>query len=130
MDKPTRRSHPTNHISPSVEVVGFDSLVELALDLRWSWNHAAEEVWQHLDPTMWEITHNPRVVLQSVARNQIEHLSTDPIFRKRVDDFIQTKRQAEQSTATRPAKNFTARVVAQYAGGAGPLEAIRILWQR
>jgi len=130
MDKPTRRSHPTNQTSPSVEVDGFDSLVKLALDLRWSWNHAADEVWQQLDPAMREFTHHPWVVLQSVARNQIERLSTDPIFQKRVDDFMQTKRQAAQSTATRPAKNYTARVIPQYAGVAISLEATRILWQR
>jgi starch phosphorylase len=123
MDKPTRRSHPTNHTSPSVEVDGFDSLVELALNLRWSWNQAADEVWQQLDPALWEFTHHPWVVLQSVARNQIERLSTDPIFRRRVDDFIQTKHQAAQSTETRPAKNYTARVIPQYAGVAVPLEA-------
>jgi hypothetical protein len=30
------------------EVEGFDSLAELALDMRWSWNHAADEVWRQL----------------------------------------------------------------------------------
>jgi starch phosphorylase len=31
-----------------MEVEGFDSLAELALDMRWSWNHAADEVWRQL----------------------------------------------------------------------------------
>ena len=26
------------------EVAGFDALAELALDMRWSWNHAADEI--------------------------------------------------------------------------------------
>ena len=42
---------------------GFDSLAELALDMRWSWNHWADEVWRELDPELWEFTHNPWVVL-------------------------------------------------------------------
>ena len=67
MNKPTHRSHP-NYNSPSEEVDGFNSLAELALDLRWSWNHAADEVWQKLDPALWELTHNPWVVLQTVSR--------------------------------------------------------------
>lgn len=129
MSKPTSRSHP-NYKSPSDGVDGFDSLAELALDLRWPWNHAVGEVWQQLDPALWDFTHNPWVVLQSVVRNQIERLSTDQIFRKRVDDLIQTKRQAAQSPATRPATNYAARVIPQYAGVAVPLEATRILWQR
>ena len=35
-----------------MEVEGFDSLAELALDLRWSWNHAADDVWRQLDPAL------------------------------------------------------------------------------
>jgi hypothetical protein len=38
---------------------GISSLVELALDLRWSCNHASDEVWRRLDPVLWELTHNP-----------------------------------------------------------------------
>jgi starch phosphorylase len=30
----------------TAEVEGFDSLAELALDLRWSWNHATDQVWR------------------------------------------------------------------------------------
>ena len=25
---------------------GMDELIELALDLRWSWNHSADEIWR------------------------------------------------------------------------------------
>ena len=30
------------------DIEGFDSLAELALDLRWSWNHTTDEVWLSL----------------------------------------------------------------------------------
>ena len=49
MSKLARASHPIYSLLP-MEVEGFDALAELALDLRWSWNHAADEVWQQLDP--------------------------------------------------------------------------------
>ena len=42
-------SHPIYSLLPT-EVEGFDSLAELALDMRWSWNHATDEVWRQLDP--------------------------------------------------------------------------------
>ena len=29
---------------------GFDELIELALDLRWSWDHSADDIWRALDP--------------------------------------------------------------------------------
>ena len=44
---------------PAIEIEGVDALVELALDLRWSWNHAADDLWRRLDPALWKLTHNP-----------------------------------------------------------------------
>jgi starch phosphorylase len=45
------------------EVRFIDSLAELALDLRWSWNHATDELWRRIDPRLWELTQNPWAVL-------------------------------------------------------------------
>ena len=98
MSKDTRVSHPIYHLLPT-EIEGFDSLASLALDMHWSWNHATDEVWRQLDPILWELTHNPWVVLQTVARDQIERVLADPAFRKNVDDLLRSKRQA----AKRPA---------------------------
>jgi starch phosphorylase len=98
MSKKTRASHPIYSLLP-MEVEGFDSLAELALDLRWSWNHAADEVWRRLDPAQWELTHNPWGLLQTVSRDEIERLSADPIFRKRLDGLIQARRQEAEAPA-------------------------------
>jgi hypothetical protein len=35
------------------KVDGVDALVELALNLHWSWNHAADELWEALDKELW-----------------------------------------------------------------------------
>jgi starch phosphorylase len=98
MSKQTRTSHPIYSLLPA-DVEGFDSLAELALDMRWSWNHAADEVWRQLDPDLWELTYNPWVVLQTVSRGQIERLTADPLFRKTVDALVQAKRQAAEAPA-------------------------------
>ena len=98
MSKQTRVSHPIYGLLPT-EVEGFDSLAELALDMRWSWNHATDDVWRQLDPELWEITHNPWVVLQTVSRDQIERVSADPVFRKQVDDLVRARRQAAKAPA-------------------------------
>ena len=45
---------------------------ELALDMRSSWNHATDQVWRQLDPVLWELTHNPWVVLQTVSREKLQ----------------------------------------------------------
>jgi len=83
----------------SKEVEGFDSLAELALDMRSSWNHWADEVQRELDPDLWEFTHNPWVVLQTVSRDRMERVSADPAFRKKVDALVQAKRQAAKAPA-------------------------------
>ena len=44
-----------------------DALTDLALDLRWSFNHSADQLWERLDPELWELTHNPWVLLQTVS---------------------------------------------------------------
>jgi starch phosphorylase len=78
---------------------GFDSLAELALDMHWSWNHATDEVWRQLDPDLWEITHNPWAVLQTVSRDRIECMLADPVFRKNVDGLVEASRQAAEAPA-------------------------------
>jgi glycogen phosphorylase len=98
MRKPTRVINPLYSLMPT-EVEGYDSLAELALDMRWSWNHAADEVWRELDPALWDLTHNPWGVLQTVSRDQIERVLADPGFRKKVDDLVEVKRQATEAPA-------------------------------
>ena len=73
------------------EINGFDALAELALDLRWSWNHATDEVWRQLDPALWHLTNNPWLVLQTVARDQIERAWATPDFRKTVEKLTDTR---------------------------------------
>ena len=88
MSEQTRVSHPIYQLL-ATDIEGFDSLAELALDMRWSWNHATDEVWRQLDPELWEITHNPWVVLQTVSRDQIERELADPVLRKDVDGLVE-----------------------------------------
>ena len=96
LSKHIRVSHPIYHLLPT-EIEGFDSLAELALDMHWSWNHATDEVWRQLDPKLWDITHNPWVVLQTVSRDQIERVLADPVFRKNVDRLVDASRQAAEA---------------------------------
>ena len=98
MSKQTRVSHPIYNLLPT-EIEGFDSLAELALDMHWSWTHATDEMWRQLDPELWEITHNPWVVLQTVSRDQIERVLADPVFRKNVDGVVEASRQAARAPA-------------------------------
>ena len=67
MSRQAGASHPKERLQ-SADIEGFEPLSELALDMRSSWNHATDQVWRQLDPVLWELTHNPWVVLQTVSR--------------------------------------------------------------
>ena len=92
-----RKAFSRVHAFLHADVEGFDSLAELALDVRWSWNHEADEVWQQLDPGLWDLTHNAWVVLQTVSRERLESASADPSFRKKVDHLVRARRNAAKS---------------------------------
>ena len=83
----------------TANVEGFDSLAELALDLRWSWNHATDDVWRQLDPALWDFTQNPWVVLQTVSKDKLKRVLADPAFRKKVDGLLQVKRETANTPA-------------------------------
>jgi len=98
MSKQTRVSKPVYSLL-STDVEGFDSLAELALDMRSSWNHSTDQVWRQLDPVLWELTQNPWVVLQTVSREKLQRVLADPAFRKNVDDLVQARRDAAEARA-------------------------------
>jgi glycogen phosphorylase len=64
---------------------GMDQLVELALNLHWSWNHASDELWESLDSELWQTTQNPWVILRTVSREKIRSLLATPEFRQRIE---------------------------------------------
>lgn len=95
---PTATGYPLNNILP-VHIEGFADLAELALDLRWSWNHAADAIWAQLDPDLWSLTHNPWGILQTLAHEKIARVAADPEFRAAVAALLQEKRAAELEPA-------------------------------
>ncbi|BAP87416.1 alpha-glucan phosphorylase [Burkholderiales bacterium GJ-E10] len=81
------------------DIAGFDSLVELALDMRSSWDHGADEVWKNLDLALWNLTRNPWAILQTVSRDKLQRVLADPGFRKNVEDLVQARRDAAEEAA-------------------------------
>jgi starch phosphorylase len=74
-----------------------ETLTRLALDLRWSYNHSADKLWQQLDPELWDLTHNPWIVLQTVSAEKLQSITTDPNFRSLLSDLYNESLAAEQS---------------------------------
>ncbi|HEX7362601.1 MAG TPA: alpha-glucan family phosphorylase [Bryobacteraceae bacterium] len=74
-----------------------DALRELALNLRWSWNHAADDLWAQVEPELWELTQNPWVMLQTVSQEKLRTVASDARFRQKLNELIQEKRHHEQT---------------------------------
>jgi len=81
---------------PSATAVS-DALTELALDLRWSFNHSADQLWERIDPELWELTHNAWVVLQTVSRERLHSVTSDPNFQKLLAELHGKIRTFEES---------------------------------
>jgi starch phosphorylase len=81
----------------SEKIEGVDELRELALNLRWSWNHAADKLWRALDADLWESTQNPWVIVRTVSHDKINASLAQPEFRKLLDDLLRDNKEAFSS---------------------------------
>ena len=87
--------------SPSdwFKVDGVDLLAELALNLHWSWNHAADELWEALDKDLWATTQNPWVILRTVSHEKIKAALAAQTFREKLDTLLQQNRESYRAAA-------------------------------
>ncbi len=67
-------------------------LVELALDVRWTWSHWSDALWRRIDPELWEATQNPWVILQSVSPRRLQRLAEDPGFLAELERLVAERR--------------------------------------
>ncbi len=77
----------------------MDALTELALNLHWSWNHAADELWRRLDNDLWDATQNPWVILQTVSRDTVKAALAEAGFRLSLDEALQQNRDSYSAYA-------------------------------
>jgi starch phosphorylase len=107
----------------------IESLIDLALDLRWTWNHANDRLWNKLDPVLW-------LILQSISSERLDWLSRDEEFKKELqrlimlrEDYLQQPgwfRQTYPSEILHPIAYFSmefglGEAIPLYAGGLGVL---------
>jgi starch phosphorylase len=81
------------------KVDGVDALAELALNLHWSWSHAADELWEALDKDLWAATQNPWVILRTVSRERIKAALGAKKFRQKLDSLLRQNRDSYQADA-------------------------------
>jgi len=68
-------------------------LRDLALDLRWTWSHEGDSLWEYIDERLWQHTRNPWLVLQSASAQKMERLAVDEVFCKKLDEIANTRKR-------------------------------------
>ena len=56
----------------------LEPLRDLALDLRWTWSHAADDLWRTVDPEAWERLENPWSLLENVSDDRLAAFAGAP----------------------------------------------------
>jgi len=72
---------------------GLEELRDLALDLRWTWSHAADDLWRRLDAATWERTENPWILLQDISRYRLLELAANPELLAELQRLAEARRQ-------------------------------------
>ncbi len=80
------------------DLLGYAALKELALDLMWSWNRSADEIWRELDETLFEATRNPWLILQTISRKKLAALLEKSDFRDKIDSLLKTHVHSSSKT--------------------------------
>jgi starch phosphorylase len=71
---------------------GLAALAELALDLRWTWSHEADALWEQVDAEAWSRTRNPWIILQDISADQLRALAADRWFVAELERLASTRR--------------------------------------
>jgi starch phosphorylase len=71
----------------------LNPLNDLALDVRWTWNHGSDQLWRIIDPRTWEVTRNPWWILQSISQERLIQVTDDPEFRAELDRVGEAHRE-------------------------------------
>ena len=76
---------------------GLEGLADLALDLRWTWSHFSDRLWELLDPDAWDLTLNPYFILQSVPQARLEEAAKDADFVNELQRWLAQRQRYLQS---------------------------------
>ena len=68
------------------------ALRDLALDLRWTWSHQADALWERVDSELWNRTRNPWTMLTDVSATRLAVLAVDEPFLAHLDELAAERR--------------------------------------
>ena len=88
-----------SHYLPRALPESLQGLATLALDLRWSWHHGADDLWRAVDRELWEVTENPWLILESVSDRRLSELAGDDQFLSDLHEQLTARQEHFQAPA-------------------------------
>ncbi|MFI5012187.1 MAG: alpha-glucan family phosphorylase [Hyphomicrobiales bacterium] len=67
-------------------------LRDLALDLRWTWSHEGDALWEQVDARLWEQTRSPWTLLQHVPADRLKLLAGDAHFLAELESVVENRK--------------------------------------
>ncbi len=105
-------------------------LAEIAHNLWWVWNSEATDLFQDLDPELWEtVNGNPVALLERMNVSKLEALAEDKIMKKRIKNvyesfraYVDVKPDADRASVAYFCMEYgLSHVLKIYSGGLGVL---------
>jgi starch phosphorylase len=85
---------PSHYHRPIPEgLEALEGVSDLALDLRWTWSHFSDRLWELLDPEAWKHTQDPYYILQNVSRTRLEEVAADARFTEELRGWQEERRR-------------------------------------
>jgi starch phosphorylase len=119
------RNNQRKHHSDLELPPGLESLVDLALDLRWTVRGATDRIWELLDPEAWDKTKNPYLILENVSRNRLEEGAKDESLKEEIRSW-QEQRDRLLNEPGWFEKNHDIRSIAYFSMEFGLSEALPV----
>ncbi len=90
----------------------LEGLATLALDMRWSWNHSADKLWESVDPEMWRATQNPWLIIGSVSETRLAMLARSREFVAELEEQLAARERylAEQTWFAKTCKDSIGKI--------------------
>jgi len=82
-----------SHYLPRTLPDALQDLATLALDLRWSWHHGADDLWKAVDPDLWTATANPWLILETVSDRRLNELAEDEQFLQQLRQEVKAREE-------------------------------------
>ncbi|HNQ66753.1 MAG TPA: alpha-glucan family phosphorylase [Bacteroidales bacterium] len=68
----------------------FEKLIELSINLWWTWNYKASQMFKYIDPKQWrENSYNPVTFLEDISLERMIELESDNVFTEMYDSVCE-----------------------------------------